>query len=51
MWSPRSRSPSARLADHVATLLASLERPREVRFVTELPRNDMGKLVKARLPR
>ena len=39
------------LADHVATLLASYKRPREVRFVTELPRNDMGKLVKARLPR
>jgi malonyl-CoA/methylmalonyl-CoA synthetase len=39
------------LADHVATLLASYKRPREVRFVTELPRNDLGKLVKARLPR
>ncbi len=39
------------LADHVATLLAPHKRPREVRFVAALPRNDMGKVVKARLPR
>jgi malonyl-CoA/methylmalonyl-CoA synthetase len=39
------------LVDHVATLLAPHKRPREVRFVAELPRNDMGKVVKARLPR
>ena len=39
------------LVDHVATLLAPHKRPREVRFVPELPRNDMGKVVKARLPR
>jgi malonyl-CoA/methylmalonyl-CoA synthetase len=39
------------LADHVATLLAPHKRPREVRFVAELPRNDMGKVVKAHLPR
>ena len=39
------------LVDHVANLLAPHKRPREVRFVPELPRNDMGKVVKARLPR
>jgi malonyl-CoA/methylmalonyl-CoA synthetase len=39
------------LAGHVATLLAPHKRPREVRFVAELPRNDMGKVVKSRLPR
>jgi malonyl-CoA/methylmalonyl-CoA synthetase len=39
------------LTAHVATLLAPHKRPREVRFVDELPRNDMGKIVKARLPR
>ncbi|MGQ0576901.1 MAG: AMP-binding protein [Pseudonocardia sp.] len=41
----------ATLAAHVAALLAPHKRPREVRFVEELPRNDMGKVVKARLPR
>jgi malonyl-CoA/methylmalonyl-CoA synthetase len=39
------------LTVHVASLLAPHKRPREVRFVDELPRNDMGKVVKARLPR
>jgi malonyl-CoA/methylmalonyl-CoA synthetase len=38
------------LVDHVADLLAPHKRPREVRFVAELPRNDMGKVVKSRLP-
>jgi malonyl-CoA/methylmalonyl-CoA synthetase len=42
---------AAVLVDHVAALLAPHKRPREVRFVPELPRNDMGKVVKARLPR
>jgi malonyl-CoA/methylmalonyl-CoA synthetase len=41
----------ASLADHVASLLAPHKRPREVRFVDALPRNDMGKVVKSRLPR
>lgn len=41
----------AALADHVASLLSPHKRPREVRFVDALPRNDMGKVVKARLPR
>ena len=39
------------LIEHVAALLAPHKRPREVRFVDALPRNDMGKVVKARLPR
>jgi malonyl-CoA/methylmalonyl-CoA synthetase len=39
------------LVDHVAALLAPHKRPREVRFVEALPRNDMGKVVKSRLPR
>jgi malonyl-CoA/methylmalonyl-CoA synthetase len=43
--------PAEVLTAHVATLLAPHKRPREVRFVDELPRNDMGKVVKARLPR
>jgi malonyl-CoA/methylmalonyl-CoA synthetase len=42
--------PDAReLADHVATRLAPHKRPREVRFLDELPRNAMGKVVKRRL--
>jgi malonyl-CoA/methylmalonyl-CoA synthetase len=43
--------PALELADHVGALLAPHKRPREVRFVAELPRNDMGKVMKARLPR
>ena len=39
------------LVDHVATLLAPHKRPREIRFVAELPRNDMGKVQKSRLRR
>lgn len=42
--------PSEReLADHVAGQLAPHKRPREVRFLDELPRNAMGKVVKQRL--
>ncbi len=37
------------LIEHVATQLSVHKRPREVRFVTELPRNAMGKVQKARL--
>jgi malonyl-CoA/methylmalonyl-CoA synthetase len=33
----------------VAGLLAPHKRPREVHFLDELPRNDMGKVQKARL--
>jgi malonyl-CoA/methylmalonyl-CoA synthetase len=39
------------LIDHVAALLAPHKRPREVRFTKALPRNDMGKVQKKRLPR
>ncbi|MGH3569464.1 MAG: AMP-binding protein [Pseudonocardia sp.] len=42
--------PERELIDHVAALLAPHQRPRAVRFVEALPRNDMGKVVKARLP-
>ena len=38
------------LANHVAALLAPHKRPRQVHFVSELPRNAMGKVVKQRLP-
>ena len=37
------------LIDHVAAELAPHKRPREVRFLEELPRNAMGKVVKPRL--
>lgn len=42
-----SRPPSAEaLAGHVAEQLAPHKRPRTVRFVPSLPRNDMGKVLK-----
>lgn len=48
---PAGAAPAEReLVDHVATLLAPHKRPREVRFTDALPRNDMGKVVKSRLP-
>jgi malonyl-CoA/methylmalonyl-CoA synthetase len=37
------------LADHVAQLLTPHKRPREVRYLDELPRNAMGKVTKATL--
>ncbi|MFB7862312.1 acyl-CoA synthetase [Streptomyces sp. NPDC056069] len=37
------------LAAHVAAQLAPHKRPREVRFLTALPRNDMGKVLKKAL--
>lgn len=37
------------LADHVARLLAPHKRPRVVRFLTGLPRNEMGKVMKRAL--
>src|SRR3954470_8840545 len=37
------------LADHVAKLLTPHKRPREVRYLDELPRNAMGKVTKAAL--
>ncbi len=43
-------SPAAdELAGHVAALLAPHKRPREVRFLDALPRNEMGKVRKAEL--
>src|SRR4051795_4364683 len=39
------------LADHVAGQLAPHKRPRDVRFLDELPRNAMGKVVKKDLSR
>jgi malonyl-CoA/methylmalonyl-CoA synthetase len=42
--------PSAReLTDHVTGQLATHKRPREVRFLAALPRNDMGKVLKREL--
>ena len=37
------------LTDHVASELAPHKRPREVRFLAELPRNALGKVVKKQL--
>jgi malonyl-CoA/methylmalonyl-CoA synthetase len=37
------------LSDHVAALLAPHKRPRAVYFLTELPRNPMGKVIKQQL--
>ena len=37
------------LVAHVGELLASYKRPREITFVDELPRNDMGKVMKRAL--
>ncbi|MBI5068599.1 MAG: AMP-binding protein [Deltaproteobacteria bacterium] len=46
------KSPSPQeLADHVAALLAPHKRPRLVRLVPALPRNAMGKVLKAELAR
>ena len=39
----------AELADHVASLLAPHKRPRVVRFLEHLPRNEMGKVKKSEL--
>ncbi|MBX9425352.1 acyl-CoA synthetase [Streptomyces lateritius] len=41
---------AAELADHVARLLAPHKRPRVVRYLDALPRNDMGKVLKKALP-
>ncbi len=46
---PTSIPAPEELSDHVAAVLAPHKRPREVRFVDELPRNEMGKVQKARL--
>jgi malonyl-CoA/methylmalonyl-CoA synthetase len=47
---PENERPDEKaLIDHVAGELAPHKRPREVRFLDELPRNAMGKVVKQRL--
>lgn len=48
--SSTQRPPSVEeLAGHVARQLAPHKRPREVRLLDELPRNDMGKIMKRAL--
>src|SRR4051812_39914580 len=44
-----SRPGERELADHVARLLTPHKRPREVRYLQELPRNAMGKVTKSEL--
>jgi malonyl-CoA/methylmalonyl-CoA synthetase len=46
---PGTSADDEQLIDHVARLLAPHKRPREVRFLPALPRNDMGKVTKAAL--
>jgi malonyl-CoA/methylmalonyl-CoA synthetase len=47
---PAGQAPSEEaLVEHVSGMLASHKRPRAVRFVAELPRNDIGKVVKKAL--
>ncbi|MFE0701294.1 acyl-CoA synthetase [Streptomyces sp. NPDC058872] len=41
---------ASELVDHVAGLLAPHKRPRVVRYLDALPRNDMGKVMKKALP-
>jgi len=44
-----SRPSERELADHVARLLTPHKRPREVRYLNQLPRNAMGKVTKTTL--
>jgi malonyl-CoA/methylmalonyl-CoA synthetase len=46
---PDAEATSEELIAHVGELLASHKRPREVHLVTELPRNEMGKVMKRAL--
>jgi malonyl-CoA/methylmalonyl-CoA synthetase len=46
---PQSPPLADELADHVARRLAPHKRPRAVRFLESLPRNDMGKILKRAL--
>lgn len=46
---PDSKPSEEEVVDHVARLLTPHKRPREVRYLDELPRNDMGKVQKKRL--
>lgn len=47
---PHSPPGERELADHVARRLAPHKRPRVVRLLDALPRNDMGKIMKRALP-
>jgi malonyl-CoA/methylmalonyl-CoA synthetase len=47
----QERPPEQELIDHVARLLAPHKRPRVVRYLDQLPRNDMGKVKKRDLQR
>jgi malonyl-CoA/methylmalonyl-CoA synthetase len=47
---PRSDPPAeSEVADHVAALLSPHKRPRVVRYLDELPRNELGKVMKKSL--
>jgi malonyl-CoA/methylmalonyl-CoA synthetase len=47
---PDAEPTEAELIDHVAAQLAPHKRPRTVHFLDELPRNELGKVQKQRLP-
>ncbi|MFF3202131.1 acyl-CoA synthetase [Streptomyces sp. NPDC002962] len=47
---PEALPAEGELADHVARRLAPHKRPRVVRYLDALPRNDMGKIMKRALP-
>lgn len=46
---PGPRPTADELSDHVGQLLAGYKRPREFHFLEQLPRNDMGKVLKRAL--
>ncbi|MFJ1924094.1 acyl-CoA synthetase [Streptomyces sp. NPDC088131] len=46
---PASPPPAEELADHVAAQLSPHKRPRTVRYLDALPRNDLGKIMKRSL--
>ena len=46
---PGARAAPRELSDHVAGALAPHKRPRTVRFLAQLPRNELGKVQKMRL--
>ncbi len=46
---PDREATAAELQEHVAATLAPHKRPRDIRFVSRLPRNEMGKILKSAL--
>jgi malonyl-CoA/methylmalonyl-CoA synthetase len=46
---PRATATTEELVAHVVELLSAHKRPREVHFLDEIPRNDMGKIRKSAL--